>query len=136
MHEPTLDFVGSASLEDDIVEVAATVRHVLGFDVEERRGLATWTDALRYFIGQADALGVLVMASGVVGSNNRRRLEPREFRGFALADPLAPLIFINAADTKAAQNQVHDSLRDVAPRTSAVCPWGSLMRYQEALRAR
>ena len=103
MHEPTLDFVGSASLEDDIVEVAATVRHVLGFDVEERRGLATWTDALRHFIGQADALGVLVMASGVVGSNNRRRLETREFRGFALADPLAPLIFINAADTKAAQ---------------------------------
>ena len=82
MHEPTLDSVGSASLEDDIVEVAATVRHVLGFDVEERRGLATWTDALRHFIVQADALGVLVMASGVVGSNNRRRLEPREFRGF------------------------------------------------------
>ena len=103
MHEPTLDFVGSASLEDDIVEIAATMRHVLGFDVAERRGLATWTDALRHFIGQADALGVLVMASGVVGSNNRRRLEPREFRGFALADSLAPLIFINAADTKAAQ---------------------------------
>ena len=103
MHESTLDFVGSAGLEDDIAEVAATMRHVLGFDVEERRGLATWTDALRHFIRQADALGVLVMASGVVGSNNRRRLEPREFRGFALADPLAPLVFINAADTKAAQ---------------------------------
>ena len=103
MHEPALDFVGSASLEDDIVEVASSMRHLLGFDLEERRGLATWTDALRRFIGRADALGVLVMASGVVGSNNRRRLEPREFRGFALADPLAPLIFINAADTKAAQ---------------------------------
>ena len=103
MHEPTLAFVGSARLEDDIVKIAARMRHALGFDLEERRRLSTWTDALRRFIEQADALGILVMVSGVVGNNNRRGLDPQEFRGFALADPLAPLVFVNGADTRAAQ---------------------------------
>ncbi len=100
--EPPLDFVGSAKIEDNVIKTAATMRR-LGFDLEERRQLATWTDALRRFIEQADTLGVLVMVSGVVGSNNRRKLDPQEFRGFALADPMAPLIFVNGADTKAAQ---------------------------------
>jgi len=101
--EPSLTFVGSARPSDGIVETAARIRQALGFDVEERHHLPTWTDALRQFIDQADALGILVMVSGVVGSNNRRKLDPQEFRGFALADDLAPLVFVNGADTKAAQ---------------------------------
>lgn len=99
----TLPFVGSKRLGDNEVKVAQDMRKLLGFDLEARRELPTWTDALRRFIGQADSAGVLVMVSGVVGSNNRRKLDPQEFRGFALADELAPLVFINGADTKAAQ---------------------------------
>ncbi|HUZ97262.1 MAG TPA: ImmA/IrrE family metallo-endopeptidase [Edaphobacter sp.] len=95
--------VGSARITDNVIRTSAAMRHMLGIDLEERRQLPTWTEALRRFIEQADALGVLVMVSGVVGSNNRRRLDPQEFRGFALSDTLAPLVFINGADTKAAQ---------------------------------
>ena len=98
-----VDFVGSARPNDDIAESAARIRRFFGFDIEERRRIPTWTDALRRFIGQADALGVLVMVSGVVGSNSRRSLDPEEFRGFALADSNAPLVFINGSDTKSAQ---------------------------------
>jgi Zn-dependent peptidase ImmA (M78 family) len=98
-----LGLVGAANLKSDIETTAAAMRRALGFDIEERRQIPTWTEALRRFIEQADALGVLVMVNGVVGNNNYRRLDPDEFRGFALADNLAPLVFINGADTKAAQ---------------------------------
>lgn len=103
MGEEKLAFVGSASVTSDVVSIAATMRHALGFDIEERGRIPTWSDALRQSIEQADALGVLVMCSGVVFNNNRRHLDPEEFRGFAMADDLAPLVFINGADTKAAQ---------------------------------
>lgn len=98
-----LPFVGKVSLNDDIVRTATEIRHTLGMDIEERSSLYTWTEALRRFIEQADKIGILVMVSGVVGSNNRRKLDPQEFRGFALSDDVAPLVFINGADTKAAQ---------------------------------
>jgi Zn-dependent peptidase ImmA (M78 family) len=101
--EVPLRFAGSVRLGADVVRTAARIRHELAFDLDKRRQMPTWTEALRRFIEQADELGVLVMVSGVVGSNNRRKLDPQEFRGFALADGLAPLVFINGADTKAAQ---------------------------------
>jgi Zn-dependent peptidase ImmA (M78 family) len=97
------EFAGSARLQDDVVNTAALMRRALGFDLEERRSLSTWTEALRRFIEQADALGILVMSSGVVLNNTHRQLNPEEFRGFAMADDLAPLVFINGKDTKAAQ---------------------------------
>lgn len=96
-------FVGSLTVETPPVEAAERMRRWLKFDLDARRECRTWEQALRLFIGQADEAGVMVMCSGVVGSNNRRALNPREFRGFALSDPLAPLVFVNGADTKAAQ---------------------------------
>jgi Zn-dependent peptidase ImmA (M78 family) len=101
--EPRCPFVGSVRVSDGIVATAASIRHSLNFDLDERRAMPTWTDALRRFIEQADVAGVMVMCSGVVQNNNRRRLDPDEFRGFALSDEFAPLVFINGADTKAAQ---------------------------------
>ena len=101
--EEPLAFVRSARSTTDVIETAASIRRALRFDVEARRQLTTWTEALRRFIEQADTLGILVMCSGVVLNNNRRHLDPEEFRGFAIADDLAPLVFINGKDTKAAQ---------------------------------
>lgn len=101
--EKPLQFVGSASIENNVKEFAESIRHALGFDIEERRKMRTWVDALRSFIDQADELGILIMVNGVVGNNNWRKLDPYEFRGFALVDDLSPLVFINGSDTKSAQ---------------------------------
>jgi Zn-dependent peptidase ImmA (M78 family) len=79
------------------------MRTIIGLSLTERQQLPTWTEALRQLISKAEEVGILVMASSIVGSNSHRKLDVAEFRGFALADSLAPLVFINAADSKAAQ---------------------------------
>ncbi len=101
--ESALPFVGSLGLDTPVVEAAATIATALDFRVDERRDLSGWAAALRRFIDQAEEAGVLVMVSGVVGNSNKRKLDPNEFRGVALSDLVAPLVFINGADTKAAQ---------------------------------
>jgi Zn-dependent peptidase ImmA (M78 family) len=100
---PGLPFVGSASLQESPETVAQRLRETLSLSTEVRRQMPTWTDALRQLIAKAEDAGVMVMVSSVVGSNSHRKLDVGEFRGFALADSLAPLIFINGADSKAAQ---------------------------------
>ncbi len=101
--EPALPFVGSLTLVTPPAVAAEHLRQQLGFSVQARRDCPTWADARRLFIAQAEQAGVMVMVSGVVMNNNNRPLDAQEFRGFALADPLAPLVFINGADSKAAQ---------------------------------
>ena len=98
-----IDFIGKAKLSDTPAEVAKAISTRMNLAMDERSQLPNWAEALRRLVAQAEELGVLVMASSIVGGNSHRKLEVREFRGFALVDVLAPLIFINAADSKAAQ---------------------------------
>ena len=99
--EERVGFVGSLSTATSVVVAAAAMRHALHFDVSERG--TTFTEALRRLAEAAEGSGVLVMVNGIVGANTHRKLDPREFRGFALVESLAPLVFVNGADTKAAQ---------------------------------
>lgn len=100
---PEVDFIGAATIADPAETVAERIRGRLDFDLANRHTFSSWTDALRQLIDRLESTGVLVMVSGIVGSDTHRKLNPDEFRGFALSDALAPLIFVNGADTKAAQ---------------------------------
>ena len=102
-HHAPLTFVGSAIVGDNPTEVAERIRQFLGFEVQSRMGLRTWEEGLRHLISLIEDAGIMVMVNGIVGCNTKRKLDPEEFRGFALSHPLAPLIFVNGADSKSAQ---------------------------------
>ncbi len=70
---PPLEFVGAATLESSQVKGVPDPR---GCDLNAMR---TWVEAVRAFIEQADALGVLVMVNAVVTNRlmGARGLEPR-----------------------------------------------------------
>ncbi len=98
-----LPFYGSASRDDDPGNIANDIKRVLELGNEWAAQHSTWENALRHLRTVIEESGILVVANGIVGNNTHRKLNVREFRGFVLADDYAPLIFVNASDSKAAQ---------------------------------
>jgi len=98
-----LTFVGSANQRQLPHDVANEMRSVLGLPIGQRLLASNWQDALRQMIAGAEQAGIMVMVNSMVGSYQKRKLDVGEFRGFALSDSLAPLVFINGADSKSAQ---------------------------------
>jgi len=96
-------FVRSAALTDEPADVAANIRRALDLTEEWAAQSPTWMDALRRLRNAIEDAGILVFASGIVGNNTRRKLDVGEFRGFVLVDQYVPLVFVNAADARAAQ---------------------------------
>jgi Zn-dependent peptidase ImmA (M78 family) len=96
-------FVGGAALDDSPDAFAAKMRDVLGLAPDWAVRESSWDGAFRRLRERGEDIGVLIIVNGVVGNNTRRKLDVAEFRGFALSDDYAPLIFINGADAKSAQ---------------------------------
>ena len=98
-----IEFVGKFSPDSDTDEIAEDIRATLGVNDELRDRVSGWEQFLTELVRAAESKGILVLRSGVVGSNTHRSLSVSEFRGFTLSDSLAPLIFLNAKDAKTAQ---------------------------------
>ena len=98
-----IKFIGSANLSDDTVMVASSIRRALGLDDDWATFQCNWTEALRYLKKRIDDAGVLLVVNGIFATNTHRKLNTDVFRGFVLVDDMAPLLFLNGADAKAAQ---------------------------------
>lgn len=93
---PTVEIVG-AGAASTAAEVASDMRERLDFQVDSRSG--TWNESRRSLLSAFEELGGLTVTTSMVGNNAHRILDPDEFRGFSLVDDIAPLIFVNAAQT-------------------------------------
>ncbi|MFN0281108.1 MAG: ImmA/IrrE family metallo-endopeptidase [Kineosporiaceae bacterium] len=91
-----LAFVGSAS-DMAPAEAGAAIRYALHFEVTDRHG--TWSDTRKALLRGFEALGGLTVATSMVENNTHRPLDDDEFRGFALVDDIAPLVFVNTRQT-------------------------------------
>lgn len=98
-----LPFVRSAQPPEPCALVAERLTRAIGLEEGWAAQTPTWTLALRTLREAAEAAGILAVFNGVVGNNTHRKLSPDEFRGFVLVDDYSPLVFVNAADGKAAQ---------------------------------
>ncbi|MCY0856461.1 hypothetical protein [Cupriavidus sp. D39] len=90
-----LDFVGRFTVKSLVSEVVDDMRKRLGVDHDDRS--QSGDEYFRRLVRSAEALGILgilVMRSGIVGTHTRRKLDVGEFRGFAVSDSLAPVIFM------------------------------------------
>jgi len=98
-----LHFVGMAENNDNPKLIAQTIKKILSLKRNWAAQQNSWTEALKFLRNIIETSGIFVVTNGVVGNNTHRKLDPNEFRGFVLSDSIAPLIFVNGSDGKAAQ---------------------------------
>jgi len=98
-----LPFIGNFSDGGNPADVARNIASTLGINDGLRSSVSNWKEFLSVLISKAEDAGILIMHSGIVGNNTHRPLNVSEFRGFAISDPIAPLIFLNWKDAEAAR---------------------------------
>ena len=99
-----LPFVGSATIDQEPGAVAASIASTLAFDYQRREARRGDAEALfRTLRERAESVGVFVLLVGDLGSHHTE-LSAEVFRGFAIADKIAPFVVINDKDARAARS--------------------------------
>lgn len=98
-----IGLVGACNRNDKPTEIADCLRSHLRWTVATRSATTSWEDYMRRLVGLAEQAGIIVYRSATVGSNTHRTIDVHDFRGFAIVDNLAPLIFVNTRDAPPAR---------------------------------
>ncbi|MDO8235838.1 XRE family transcriptional regulator [Citrobacter werkmanii] len=99
MVEPN-PFVGRFSVHSHVDIIVEDMRGALGISWYPERGNSD--DYYRELVSRIESLGILVMRQASLG-HFTRPLRVEEFRGFAITDEYAPVIFVNHADAPGAR---------------------------------
>ncbi|MFN3664746.1 MAG: ImmA/IrrE family metallo-endopeptidase [Sediminibacterium sp.] len=98
-----LPFVGKFHHSQNYKEIVADIRNTIGLNNEWASSFKTWQEALDHLAQKIEDIGITIVFNGIVENNTSRPITVDECRGFVLVDPVAPFMFINNADGKAAQ---------------------------------
>ncbi|GAB1254086.1 helix-turn-helix domain-containing protein [Desulfovibrio falkowii] len=96
-----LPFVGSYDPSSGVDTFVNAIREVLGVSFEDQQRQPAEDKLLGYLRDLTHDAGIYVVLMGDVGSHHSK-IEPDEFRGISVADPIAPLVVINKYDAKPA----------------------------------
>ena len=96
-----LPFIGSMSPDDGASTVLDSIRRTLALDLNVFRSAGSVEAGFAYLRERVEAAGIYVLLIGNLGSHHSV-VDVDAFRGFALADAVAPFVVINDQDAKSA----------------------------------
>lgn len=98
-----LNFVGRFADNRGMEIVVQDIRNTLGLSDMWASAFRNRDEALDHLKKQIEAVGIFTVFNSVVDNNTRRSIPVDDCRGFVLVDQHAPFMFVNSADSKAAQ---------------------------------
>ena len=96
-----VDFISSVEMNESTEHLANRIRDRLDFSLHQFRTQPTVEQAFSYLREKTEAAGVYVLLVGNLGSHHTN-IPVDVFRGFAIADRIAPFIIINDQDARPA----------------------------------
>ena len=96
-----LEWVATHGRDDGVRALVRTLERVLGMGRVDFRAVAGMDAAFQLLRDRVEAAGAFVLLVGDLGSHHTQ-IDVDVFRGFALADPVAPFIVVNDQDARSA----------------------------------